>query len=176
LGFGARPAGAVVELVPPGFLAVLLPPALVVGAGALGVAVLAAVLTPPQPASASAHARAASGCCLRKWGLPAQLHFDLLASTKLWKELTTVVAALVTVAILLAEGFVLSSLTALVRESTEDLIALVSLGKSFLASLTTVLASALIFVKAVCRVPSPLVGLKLVTSLIEFSRLVRAEQ
>ena len=105
-----------------------------------------------------------------------QLHFDLLASTKLLKELTTFAAALATVAIWLGEGFVFSALTALVSASTEDLMALVSFGKSPLAWLTTVLASVLIFVNAASKALIPLLGLKLVTSLIEFSRLVRAEQ
>jgi hypothetical protein len=54
--------------------------------------------------------------------------------------------------------------------------ALVSLGKSPLAWLTTVLASVLTFANAACKAPIPLLGLKLVASLIEFSRLVRAEQ
>jgi hypothetical protein len=105
-----------------------------------------------------------------------QLHFDLLASTKLLKELTTFPAALTTVAIWLAEGFAVSALTALVSASTEDVMALVSLGKSLLAWLTTALASVLMFVNAACKALIPLLGLKLVTSLIEFSRLVRAEQ
>ena len=105
-----------------------------------------------------------------------QLHFDLLASTKLLKELTTLLAAPVTVAMLLGEGFDLSALTAVVSESTEDVIALVSLGKSPLAWLVTVLALVLMFVNAASKAPIPLLGLKLVSSLIEFSRLVRAEQ
>jgi hypothetical protein len=100
----------------------------------------------------------------------------LLAFRKLWKELTTFAAELVTAAIWLADGFALSALTALVSASTEDVMALVSLGKSLLAWLTTVLASVLIFAKAASKVLIPLLGLKLVTSLIEFSRLVRAEQ
>lgn len=100
----------------------------------------------------------------------------MLAFTKLWNELTTLPAALTTPAIWLGEGFALSALTALVRASTDDLIALVSLGKSFLAWLTTVLAADWAFVNAVCKAVIPLLGLKLVTSLIEFSRLVRVEQ
>ena len=105
-----------------------------------------------------------------------QLHFDLLASTKLLKELTTFPAAPATVAILPGEGFDSSAVTAVVSESTEDLIALVSLGKSPLAWLITVLASVLMFVNAASKAPIPLLGLRLVTCLIEFSRLVRAEQ
>jgi hypothetical protein len=101
---------------------------------------------------------------------------DLLASTKFVNELSTFAAALATVAIWLGEGFALSALTALVSASTEDLMALVSRGKSLLAWLTTVLASVLIFVNVASKALIPLLGLKLVTSLIEFSRLVRAEQ
>ena len=100
----------------------------------------------------------------------------MLASTKLLKELTTFAAALATVAIWLGEGFVFSALTALVSASTEDLMALVSLGKSLLAWPTTVLASVLIFLNAASKAPTPLLGLKLVTSVIEFSSPVRAEQ
>ena len=70
----------------------------------------------------------------------------------------------------------MSALTALVSTSTEDLMALVWLGKALLAWLTTVLASVWIFVNADSKALIPLLGLKLVTSLIEFSRLVRAEQ
>ena len=105
-----------------------------------------------------------------------QLHFDLLASTKFLKELTTLAAALATVAIWLGEGFVFSALTALVSASTEDLMALVSLGKALLAWPTTVLAWVLIFLNAASKAPIPLLGLKLVTSVIEFSSPVRAEQ
>ncbi len=105
-----------------------------------------------------------------------QLHFDLLACTKLLNELTTFAAALVTDAIWLGEGFALSVLTALVSVSTEDLMALVSLGKSLLAWLTTVLASVWILMNAASKALVPLLGLRLVTSLIEFSRLVRAVQ
>ena len=70
----------------------------------------------------------------RESGTPQdQLHFELLASTKLLTELTTLNALLVTVAIWLAEGFAGSALMALVSASTEDLMALVWLGKSLLA-------------------------------------------
>ena len=85
-------------------------------------------------------------------------------------------AAVATDAMLLAEGFALSVLTALVSASTEDLMAVVSLGKSLLALLTTVLASVVTFVKAASKVLIPLLALKLVTPLIEFWRLARAEQ
>lgn len=85
-------------------------------------------------------------------------------------------AAVATVAILLGEGFALRALTALVSASTEDLMAVVSLGKSLLAWLISVLALVVIFVNADSRLLIPLLALKLVTSLIEFWRLARAEQ
>lgn len=85
-------------------------------------------------------------------------------------------AAVATDAILVAEGFVLRALTALVSASTEDLMAVVSLGKSLLAWLIRVLALVVIFVNADSRLLIPLLALKLVTSLIEFWRLARAEQ
>jgi hypothetical protein len=101
---------------------------------------------------------------------------DLLADTKALTELTTPAAAPVTVAILPAEGFALSALTALLSASTDDLMALVSLGKSPLAWLTRVFASVLTFVKAASNSLIPLLGLKLVAALTEFSRLLRAVQ
>jgi len=81
----------------------------------------------------------------RTWDAPRHLHFELLASTKLLTELTTVDAEPMTVAIWVAEGFAVSALTALVSPSTEDLMALVWVGKSPLASVTTLLASVLTF-------------------------------
>jgi hypothetical protein len=65
-----------------------------------------------------------------------QLHFDLLASTKLLTEVTTLDASVASAAIWLAEGLAESDLTALSRESTDDLTALVWLGKSVFAELT----------------------------------------
>ena len=134
------------------------------------------------------------GCATRMWALVlsgeqlepepraesaepgGQLHLDLLASRKLLKELITLPAAPVTVAMLVGEGLDSSALTAVVSESTEDLIALVWFGKSPLAWLITVLASVWMFVNAASKAPIPLLGVRLVTCLIEFSRLVRAEQ
>jgi hypothetical protein len=114
---------------------------------------------------------------LRMVGTPGgQLHFELLASTKLLTELTTVDAALVTVAIWVAEGFAVSALTALVSASTEDLMALVWVGKSLLACVTTLSASVLILWNSASRALTPLLGLRLLTPLIEFSRSARAEQ
>lgn len=92
-----------------------------------------------------------------------QLHFDLLASKKLWTELSAVDAAVVTVAIWPAEGFAASALTELVSASTEDLMALVSFGKSLLAWVTTLSAAVFTFANAVCKALTPLLGLRLVT-------------
>ena len=91
-------------------------------------------------------------------------------------ELTAVDAALMTVVIWAADGFAVSALTALVSASTEDLMALVWVGKSLLAWVTTLLASVLTFWNVACRALMPLLGLRLLTPLIEFSRSARAEQ
>ena len=101
---------------------------------------------------------------------------ELEASAKLLTELATFAASFEAVAIWLAEGFADTDLTELASASTEDLMALVWLGKSPLASLTTVLASVWIFLTCDCRPLIPLLEFKLVSPLTEFSRLVRAEQ
>ena len=90
---------------------------------------------------------------------------------KLLTERTTLDALLTSVggAIWVAEGFPETALTALVSASIEDLRALVWLGKSLLAWLTSVLTSVWIFSNWAFRtVSKPLVAL------IKFSRLVRA--
>ena len=63
------------------------------------------------------------------------------ASTKLFTELTTLAASLATVAACTADGLDGRAETELLSVFTEDVIALVSLGKSLLAELTSVLAS-----------------------------------
>ena len=73
------------------------------------------------------------------------MHFELDACIKLFTELTNVDAEEATVAICPAEGLDGSPLTAAERESTEDLIAWVSLGKSLLAWLTSFVALLSIF-------------------------------
>ncbi len=60
---------------------------------------------------------------------------------KLLTELTTLAASLVTVAICPAEGLDDRAATELLSALTEDVMALVSLGKSLLAELTSVEAS-----------------------------------
>lgn len=107
---------------------------------------------------------------------PAQSHFDLLALTKLLTELTTLAAPVATVAIWLAEGLAGSALTVLWSPSTEDFTALVWLGKSLLAELTSDVASLWIFVTCDFRpLMSPLEA-ALVSPLTELSRSLRSEQ
>ena len=60
---------------------------------------------------------------------------------KLLTELTTLAASLVTVAICAAEGLDDRAATALLSASTDDVMALVWLGKSLLAELTSAVAS-----------------------------------
>ena len=91
-------------------------------------------------------------------------------------EFTTLVASLAIVAICPAEGLDGSALTALSGASTDDLTALVWLGKSLLAELTSALASLWIVLSCDCKPLIPLLTFKLVSPLIEFSRLVRSEQ
>lgn len=105
-----------------------------------------------------------------------QLHFDFVASVKLVTEFTTPDAAVATAAICAAEGFDGSAFTALVSESIDDLIALVSLGKSLFAELTTEFASLWIFLSCDSKPLTPLLAFKFVSPLTEFCRLVRSEQ
>ena len=105
-----------------------------------------------------------------------QLHCELVASVKVLTELTTLAASLVTVAICAAEGLDDRPATAVLSASTEDVIALVSLGKSLLAELTSVEASLWIVVTCVFKPLTPLLVVRLVSPLIEFSRLVRSPQ
>ena len=101
------------------------------------------------------------------WG---QLHFELVASVKFLTELTTLAAVGAIVAIWLAEGFDGSALTALESESTEDLIAVVWLGKSPLAELTSAFASLWIVLSWDCKPLMPLLPFKLLSPFMEFSR------
>ena len=66
-----------------------------------------------------------------------QLHFDLLVSPKLLTEFTTLPASSAIAAIWLADGLDGSALTALWSMSTDVLTALVWVGKSLLAALTS---------------------------------------
>jgi hypothetical protein len=96
---------------------------------------------------------------------------------KLLTELTTLAASLVTVAICKAEGPDGRAATEVLSALTEDVMALVSLGKSLLAELTSVEASLWIVVTCVFKPLTPLLlKVRLVNPLIEFSRLVRSPQ
>ena len=108
--------------------------------------------------------------------LTLQLHFDLLASLKLLTELTTLAASVATAAICVDDGLDGSACTALASVSTDDCTALVSLGKSPLAELTSDVASLLIVVICDFRPLRPLLEVTLGRSFIEFSRSVRSEQ
>ena len=99
---------------------------------------------------------------------------------KLLTELTTLAASLVTVAICAAEALDDRAPTEVLSALTEDVMALVSLGKSLLAELTSVEASLWIVVSCVVscvfKPLTPLPTVRLVSPLIEFSRLVRSPQ
>jgi hypothetical protein len=95
---------------------------------------------------------------------------------KLLTELTTLAASLVTVAICAAEGLDERAATALLSALTDDVMALVSLGKSLLAELTSVVASPWIVLTCDVKPLIPLLAFRLVSPLTEFSRLVRSVQ
>jgi len=95
---------------------------------------------------------------------------------KLLTELTTLDAFLATVAICAAEGLDDRAATELLSASTDEVMALVSLGKSLFAELTTVLASLWMVLTCDSRPLTPLLAFKLVSPLTEFCRLVRSEQ
>ena len=105
-----------------------------------------------------------------------QLHFELVASEKLLTEFTTLAAAGASAAIWPTEGLEGSALTALESASTEDVIALVSVGKSLLAELTTLLASDWIFWSCDCRPLSPPMLERFVSPLIDAERSLRCVQ
>lgn len=105
-----------------------------------------------------------------------QLHVELLASVKLLTELTTLAASLVIVTISVAEGLDGSAPSELLSASTEEVIALVWVGKSLLAELATVVASLWIVSTWDFRpLKFPLV-IELVSPLTESCRLARSEQ
>jgi hypothetical protein len=105
-----------------------------------------------------------------------QLHFELVASLKLFTEFTTLSPAGAIAAIWPADGFEGSDLTAVESELTDDVIALVSFGKSLLAEFTTEVASVWIFFTCACRPLTPELVERLVSPLTEFVRLLRALQ
>jgi hypothetical protein len=105
-----------------------------------------------------------------------QPHCELVASVKLLTELTTLAASLVTVAICAAEGLDDRPATELFSASTDEVMALVWVGKSLLAELTSAVASLSIVATCDFKPLTPLLTFKLVSPLMEFSRLVRSAQ
>ena len=95
---------------------------------------------------------------------------------KLLTELTTLAASLVTVAICVAEGLEARPVTEALSALTDDVMALVWVGKSPLAELTNAVASLWIVLTCDVRPEIPLLAVKLVSPLTEFSRLVRSVQ
>ncbi len=99
-----------------------------------------------------------------------------MASEKLLTAFTTLAAAGAIAAIWPIEGLEGSALTALESASTDDVSALVSVGKSLLAELTTLLASDWIFVSCVCKPLSPPMLERFVSPLIDAERSLRCVQ
>src|SRR5262249_41160855 len=83
----------------------------------------------------------------------------------------TLAALWVTVAICAAEGLDGRAATELLSALTDDVMALVWLGKSFLAELTSVAASLWILLTCDSRLLTPLLALRLVSPLTEFCGL-----
>jgi len=108
--------------------------------------------------------------------LSGQLHAELLASVKLLTELTTLAESLVTVAICAAEGLGDRAATEAFSASTDEVMALVWLGKSPLAELTSAVAALWTILTCDFRPLTPLLAFKLVRPLTEFSKLVRSVQ
>ena len=95
---------------------------------------------------------------------------------KLLTELTTLAESLVTVAICAADGLGDKAATELLSVSTDEVMALVWLGKSLPAELTSALASLWIVLSCDFRPLTPLLVIELVRPLTEFCRLVRSVQ
>ena len=104
--------------------------------------------------------------------MSGQLHFELDALTKFFTELTTLAAFWPTMKVCAAVGLDGRAASELLRVSTEDVMALVSFGKSLLAELTTVVAS--LWTCWICDFK--LLMPALVRPLTEFWRLVRSVQ
>ena len=95
---------------------------------------------------------------------------------KLLTDVTTLAASWATVASCADVGLDGSDLTVVCSASTDVLIALVWLGKSLLAELTTLVVSLWIFVSCDCSPLIPLLAFRFSSPLTEFCRLVRSEQ
>jgi hypothetical protein len=105
-----------------------------------------------------------------------QPHCELVASVKLFTELCTLDASLVTVAIATAERLDGRAATELFSASTDEVIALVWLGKSLLAELTSVVAALWTVWTCDFQALAPLLAVKLFSPLTAFWRLLRSVQ
>jgi hypothetical protein len=105
-----------------------------------------------------------------------QPHCELVGSVKLFTELCTLDASLVTVAIATAERLDGRAATELFSASTDEVIALVWLGKSLLAELTSVVAALWTVWTCDFQALAPLLAVKLFSPLTAFWRLLRSVQ
>jgi hypothetical protein len=105
-----------------------------------------------------------------------QPHCELVASVKLFTELFTLDAFVVTVAIATAEGPDCRAATELFNAFTDAVMALVWLGKSLLAELTSAEAALWTIWTCDCQALTPLLAFKLVSPLTAFWRLLRSVQ
>jgi hypothetical protein len=103
-------------------------------------------------------------------------HCELVASVKLFTELFTLDASWTTVAIAAAEGLDDRAATELFSVSTDEVMALVWLGKSLLAELTSVVAALWTIWTCDFQALTPLLAVKLVSPLTAFWRLLRSVQ
>ena len=108
--------------------------------------------------------------------MSGQPHCELVASSKVLTELATLAASLAAVAISEAEGLGGRAVTELLSASTDEVMALVWLGKSLFAELTTAVASFWIVPTCVFRPLISRLVIKLVSPLAEFWRLARSVQ
>lgn len=106
----------------------------------------------------------------------SQPQLDAVAFVKFFTELTTFDASLVTVAICCAEGLEGSAETEVLSALTDEVIALVWVGKSLLAELAAALA--LVWILSTCdfRLLTSRLEAELVSSFTEFWRLARSAQ
>jgi hypothetical protein len=95
---------------------------------------------------------------------------------KFFTDVCTLDASLVTVATAAAEGFDGSAATELFSALTDELMALVWLGKSLLAELTSAVAVLWIICTCDFKALTPLLAFKLFSPLTAFCRLLRSVQ
>jgi len=92
-----------------------------------------------------------------------QPHFELVAFVKLFTEVFTLDASWAAVAIVAAEGLACAAATELFSALTDELMALVWLGKSLLAELTSAVAAVSTFWACDCQALIPLLMVKLLS-------------